>query len=164
MITFDSTTNIGFDFDVNIEVNARNDEYSPEEIRHIIIKALNKIITRQGFNYVENGTRVLTIKKVNSFLSKLQYSCDIAIVKNYIDRKDGNHQEYVRYIKAQNTYIWAEQTSPYDLEEKIKAIKNHNLWNDVRKLYLYKKNYNTDKNKKSRNLYAETIKEIHDRI
>lgn len=164
MITFDSTTNIGFDFDVNIEVNDPNEEYSPGEIRNIIINALNRIIIPHGFNFVENGTRVLTIKKVDLYRSKIQYSCDIAIVNNYVDRKGGNHQEYIRYIKTQNTYIWAEQTSPYNLEKKIKVIKKHNLWNDVFELYLDKKNYNTDKNKKSRNLYAETINEIYDRI
>lgn len=108
MITFDSTTNIGFDFDVNIEVNDPNEEYSPREIRNIIINALNRIIIPHGFNFVENGTRVLTIKKVDLYRSKIQYSCDIAIVN--------------------------------------------------------KKNYNTNKNKKSRSLFAETIKEIYDRL
>lgn len=99
-----------------------------------------------------------------TFDSTTNIGFDIAIVNNYVDKKGGNHQEYIRYIKTQNTYIWAEQTSPYDFEEKIKVIKKHILWNDVRDLYLDKKNYNTDKNKKSRNLYAETINEIYDRI
>ena len=32
MITVDPTTNIGFDFDVNIEVNDDDEDYSPEQI------------------------------------------------------------------------------------------------------------------------------------
>ena len=108
MITFDSTTNMDFDFDINIEINDPNEDYSASEIRQILINALNRVILQRGFNYVENNTRVLTIKKIDLLRSKIQYSCDIAIVN--------------------------------------------------------KKNYNTNKNKKSRSLFAETIKEIYDRL
>ena len=38
MITRDPTTNTGFDFDVNIEVNDPDEDYSPEEIRRILRK------------------------------------------------------------------------------------------------------------------------------
>lgn len=44
MITQDTKSNIGFDFDVNIEVNDDNENYSPEEIRIIIRNALNKVV------------------------------------------------------------------------------------------------------------------------
>lgn len=36
MITRDRNSNIGFDFDVNIEVNDPDKNYSPEEIRNIL--------------------------------------------------------------------------------------------------------------------------------
>lgn len=38
--------------------------------------------------------------------------------------------------------------------------KEEDLWNDVLKLYIYKKNNNQNLYKKSRALYAETIHEI----
>lgn len=90
MITFDSTTNMGFDFDINIEINDPNEDYSASEIRQILINALNRVILQRGFNYVENNTRVLTIKKIDLLRSKIQYSCDIAIVnkKNYNTNKN----------------------------------------------------------------------------
>lgn len=164
MITFDSTTNIGFDFDINIEINDHNEDYSASEIRQILINALNRVILQRGFNYVENNTRVLTIKKIDLLRSKNQYSCDIAIVNNYIDKNGQPHQEYIRYNKSQNSYTWEEHPSPYNLEQKISKIKKYNRWNEVFELYIDKKNYNTNKNKKSRSLFAETIKEIYDRL
>ena len=43
MITYDRKSNIGFDFDVNIEVNDYDENYEPKEIRTIIRKALDKV-------------------------------------------------------------------------------------------------------------------------
>lgn len=42
MITYDRKSNIGFDFDVNIEVNDDDENYEPKEIRTIIRKALDR--------------------------------------------------------------------------------------------------------------------------
>lgn len=36
MITYDRKSNIGFDFDFNLEINNDDEEYSAAEIRHII--------------------------------------------------------------------------------------------------------------------------------
>lgn len=41
MITYDRKSNIGFDFDINIEVNDDDENYEPKEIRTIIRKALD---------------------------------------------------------------------------------------------------------------------------
>lgn len=62
LLTYDPTTNIGFDFDVNIRVNDPNEEYSPEEIKHILMNAMNNIVRRYGYDYCEDSTRVFTIK------------------------------------------------------------------------------------------------------
>ncbi|MBR4708265.1 MAG: hypothetical protein IKP29_09440, partial [Pseudobutyrivibrio sp.] len=62
--------------------------------------------------------------------------------------------------KNQNNYVWAEQPKGYNLDKKVKWIKDNKLWDEVLDLYLYKKNYNDNPNKKSRALYAETINEI----
>ena len=51
----------------------------------------------------------------------------------------------------------------YDLPEKVKRIKENNLWNAVRERYLEKKNTNTNQNKKYRSIYAETISEIYNK-
>ena len=37
MVTYDRKSNIGYDFDVNIEVNDDNEKYSPDKIRSITV-------------------------------------------------------------------------------------------------------------------------------
>lgn len=64
MIIRDRNSNVGFDFDVNIEVNDPNEDYSPKEIRNILRKNLDDVINPHGYliygyNYTEESTRVL---------------------------------------------------------------------------------------------------------
>ena len=44
---------------------------------------------------------------------------------------------------------------------RVLTIKEENLWQEVRNVYLDKKCRNADFNKKSRSIFAETIKEIY---
>ena len=83
MITFDQKTNRGFDFDVNLERNETSDEYNPDDVYKMIFGGLQSIASMKGFKVVR-GTRVITLKKVNTVKSKIEYSCDIAIVNNII--------------------------------------------------------------------------------
>lgn len=100
MITYDRKSNIGFDFDVNIEVNDDDENYEPKEIRTIIRKALDKVARQYGYDYCEDSTRVLTIKKKDRPNSRIIHSCDFAIVNNC----GGGRQQYIRYNKDHQTY------------------------------------------------------------
>lgn len=157
MITYNAGTNIGFDFDVNIQVNEKKDKFSAKKIKTIIRKALDRIAPHFGFDYAEDSTRVITIKFKDRQNSRIIHSCDFAIVK----AGDDNQQKYIRFNKSQNSYLWQEQPREfYLLSEKTEWIRNNGYWNEVRKLYLYKKNINNDFDKHSRSIYAETIHEI----
>lgn len=157
MITFDPTTNKGFDFDVNIYVNDEEEDYSAEEIRKILENAINRIARYYGYNHCEDSTSVLTIKFINRCLSKIEYSCDFAIV--YDDNKE---QQYIRFNKKKNDYTWEYRSKGYkNLENKADWLKRHNYWNEVRKLYIEMKNNNTNSDKRSRSLYAETINNLY---
>ena len=160
MITCDFTTNKGFDFDVNLYVNDDEEDYTAKEIKLSIMRAINQAASRRGFCYCEDSTRVITLKKRVWNSHEIAYSCDFAIVYDWIDKTGIKHQQYIRYQKNQNNYVWAEQPKGYNLDKKVKWIKDNKLWDEVLDLYLYKKNYNDNPNKKSRALYAETINEI----
>ena len=67
MITYDKKTNVGFDFDFNIEVNDDEENFSAKEIKNILINALNHVVIKYGYSYAEDSTRVITIKKINHF-------------------------------------------------------------------------------------------------
>lgn len=82
------------------------------------------------------------------------------MVYDWEDDNGKKHQQYIRFQKNQDSYYWDNQPDGYNLEEKVLWIKKHGLWEEVLDLYLYKKNYNDNPDKKSRALYAETIHEI----
>lgn len=158
MVTCDPKTNIGFDFDVNIEINDDECNFTAKEIKTKLISAFNKVTCKYGYDSAEDSTRVITIKYKDCQNSKIRHSCDFAIVNNYVDDKGCDRQEYIRFNKKQNIYSWEEQSKGYYmLREKEKWIKNNGYQEEMRELYLNKKNHNRNHNKHSRALYAETV-------
>ena len=125
MITYDRKSNIGFDFDFDLEINDYNEDYKPAQIRHIIKNAIDQVAPRYGYKYCEDSTRVLTIKKVNIFTSRILHSCDFAIVYNYEDGR----QQYIRFNKYYNNYTWEYQGKGFKrLENKITWLKANGYW------------------------------------
>lgn len=160
MITEDEKSNIGFDFDVNIEVNDPDENYEPNEIKHILMQAFNDVIRQNklGYGNCEDSTRVFTIKFIDHENSRIVHSCDFAIVYNC----SNGRQQYIRFNKSQTSYYWEYQPDGYNLDDKISAIKSKGFWDDVLELYISKKNNNANPDKKSRSLFAETIKEVYE--
>ena len=164
MITQDLKSNIGFDFDVNFEVNDDEQKYTPKDIRLTIKRAIDKVAPKYGYSPCEDSTRVLTIKKIDHERSRIIHSCDIAIVNNFTNDNEEEDQEYIRFEKKQNQYVWALQPRPFiGLTEKIEWLKKNKLWGETRDYYIEKKNNNTDPNKHSRSIFAETINEMYDK-
>ncbi|MCH5264766.1 MAG: hypothetical protein J1F02_02625 [Lachnospiraceae bacterium] len=161
MVTHDPKTNIGFDFDINIEVNNEECNFTAKEIKTKLILAFNQVVPKYGYDHAEDSTRVITIKYKDRQNSKILHSCDFAIVNNYVDAKGYDRQKYIRFNKKQNTYSWAEQSKGYYmLSEKAEWIKEKGYHKEMKELYLDKKNHNRDRHKHSRALYAETIHTI----
>ncbi len=168
MITYDTKTNKGYDFDINIEVNDFDEYYSAKELKEILINTFNQVI-KLNYPYAscQNNTRVFTIKvyeenpcciNIIALRSpKIEYSCDFAIVNTINDHQ----QEYIRFNKNTHEYSWQMQCKGYSLSKKEAYIKNNKLTNELRKIYLDKKNFNTNPNKKSRALYAEAVNELY---
>lgn len=161
MVTHDVKSNKGFDFDVDIHVNDDDCKFSAKDIKTKIRLALNKVAPRFGYDNAEDSTRVITIKVKDRKNSKILHRCDFAIVNDYTDDDGNERQEYIHFHKKHKTNFWQKQPQGfYLLEEKAEWIKDCGYWQDVRELYLYKKNHNNDPHKHSRSIYAETIHEI----
>ena len=162
MITCEKRSNIGYDFDVDLEVNDPDKNYSPEAIRTILRKGLDNVTNPYGFpffgyDYTEDSTRVLTIKVKDRKNARIMHSCDFCIIYKCGDGR----QQYIRYNKAQHSYRWEYQPKGYQhLPDKIDWIKEHGLWGEVRQLYLSKKNLNDNPHKHSRTIFAETVHEV----
>lgn len=157
MITYDAKSNIGFDFDINIEVNDDNEDFEPKEIRTIIRTAIDRVAPRYRYKSCEDSTRVLTIKKVDTSHSRIIHSCDFAIVYNCTDGR----QQYIRFNKDNNYYYWEYQGKGFvGLEKKMDWLKRENLWGELQDYYIYKKNCNDNPDKHSRSIFAESINEM----
>lgn len=157
MITYDAKSNIGFDFDINIEVNDDNEDFESKEIRTIIRTAIDRVAPRYGYKNCEDSTRVLTIKKVDTSHSRIIHSCDFAIVYNCGDGR----QQYIRFNKDNNYYFWEYQGKGFvGLEKKMDWLKGENLWGELQDYYIYKKNCNDNPDKHSRSIFAESINEM----
>lgn len=161
MVTYNVGTNIGYDLDVDIQVNTSSDDLTAKEIKTKIRLALDRVTLGYGYDYPEDSTRVITIKFKDRKNSRIVHSCDFAIINNYIDDDGSEGQEYIYFNKKQNKYTWENQSYKYYLlDEKVNWLKDNAHWQDVRTLYLNKKNCNNDYYKHSRSIYAETIHEI----
>ncbi|MCM1438517.1 MAG: hypothetical protein NC131_04825 [Roseburia sp.] len=155
MITYDTKSNIGYDFDVNFDVNDDDENFTPKQIRTIIRNAINEVAPNHGYDYCEDSTRVLTIKQKDYRRAKILHSCDFAIVFN---GKDG--QQYIRYNKDNGNYSWEFQGEGFEeLPEKIDWLKDNDLWGDLLDYYIEKKNRNNNPNKHSRSIFAESVNE-----
>ena len=161
MITYDAKSNVGYDFDFNIEVNDDDQKYTAKEIKNILQGAFNKVVGKYGYDYAEDSTRVLTIKRKDRRRSRILHSCDFAIIKNYIDEDGYKCQKYIRHNKKQKTYSWCEQPDGYyRLPEKIEWVKEHDLWQEMRHVYIDMKDRNEDPNVHSRSVFACAVHQI----
>lgn len=161
MITCDKKSNIGFDFDFDFEINDEEENYSPEEIRHLIKDALDHVAPRYGYKCCEDSTRVLTIKKVNTYTSRILHSCDFALVYNCGNGK----QQYIRFNKKTGNYTWEYQGKGFkNLDQKIKWLKSNGCWTKLQNYYLDKKNCNNNPDKHSRSIFAESVNEMYQKM
>ena len=137
MITYDAKSNVGYDFDINIEVNddeeayfANEEAYFAKEIRDILRNALSRVAPEYGYSHAKDSTRVITIKMVDHGHSRILHSCDFAVVYNYSGIENRKPmQQYIRFQKETQSYCWCQQSKGYDeLPEKVKWLKRNSLW------------------------------------
>ena len=152
----------GFDLDYNIDVQKIfNDKYeNPELLKQTFIKLFDDYFD-DSYEYAEDSTSVITIKKLNKARNKILFSVDFAIVNHYEDEEGDERQQYVRFDKISNTYSWALRKVATNHRYVEDLIKKNNMWEVVKDLYL--ENKNKEPYKKSRIVYYQTIDTIFKR-
>ena len=156
MITREKNGNIGYDFDVNIKPNDPDENYNAAEIRTIIFETIRKHMKKFGYSKIENSTSVITIKAIDRKNSKIEHSCDFAIVFHC----DDGQQQYIKYNKKKNEYIWEYRGGNYNIDDKLKWISSNDLTSELRKRYLNYKNCNNNPEKHSRTIFEETVNNL----
>ncbi|MBD5503712.1 MAG: hypothetical protein HDR09_08225 [Lachnospiraceae bacterium] len=158
MITRDLKSNKGFDFDFDLEINDDDENYTPAEIRHIIKNAIDRVAPRYGYRRCNDSTRVLTIRKVNTFTCQILHSCDFALVHSCWDGR----QQYIRFNKKNNTYTWEFQGKGFkNFDKRFNWLMANDYLEELREYYLDKKNCNNDPDKHSRSILAESVNELY---
>ncbi len=170
--------NKSFDLDYNLSIQQLNDDYSnAKKIKTLFMQLFDKFKPNY-FSHPENSTSVFTIKKIDQKTKTILYSFDFAIVNyfeqeieypEYDDERDDpseqfyieERQEYIRCDKlnGKESYSWALRKIATEHKYVESQIKNRDLWNELRDLYLEKKN-NNYKGKKSKDLYYEALNDI----
>ncbi len=161
MVTMDPAANTGFDFDFNIIIN--NPElFPPKQFKEMLIRRINKLSSKYGYDPAEDSTRVITIKVKDRKNAKILHSVDFAVVYNGTDDEGYACQMYIHNDKPTGRYLWEEQPSGYyELPDKIDFCKENDLWNsEVKPLYLQNKNNNRDPRKKSRIIFSQTLNTV----
>lgn len=162
LITRVKNGNQGFDLDYNIVIKKIfNKKYSEAKLlKQTFIELFDKYFD-DSYDYSEDSISVITIKKLNAKRNKIICSVDFAIVHYYKDEENKERQEYIRFDKNTNKYFWELRKIATDHRYVENLIKENNLWEDVRDLYL--ENKNKEPNKKSRIVYYQTIETIYHR-
>ena len=161
MITREIGGNKGFDFDVDLIPNVDDDKYPAAVIASKLLDAINQSKKKYGYAKIEHSTSVITIKVVDRENSKIKHSCDFAITRTRNGKK-----QYIRFYKLQGVSLqynfrWEYRGGVYEgIEGKLQWIIDNGLKQELRECYRDNKNRNSDPNKKSRAIFAETVNNI----
>jgi len=160
MITKDIKGNNGYDFDVDIIPNISQKQYTPKEIKKMVIKALDKYTKEYGFSYSKDSKSVITIKSIDHKNSEVIYSCDFAIVR--IDNT--GKKQFIMHDKTSGKYEWKYRGGGYNgISEKYDWIKKRKLVQELQDFYLELKNKNLCEDKRSRSIFVESVNVICNR-
>lgn len=128
----------------------------PKKIKHLFMDAFKNACGYKA--KVSDSTQVITC-----FIGQLEdydFSFDVAIM---VEANDGFLYKIVN-IKEKNTcrYIWNKVPESRNFEHKFLFLKRNGYWEQIKELYLRKKNINLSKqtSKQSFSILIETVNEI----
>lgn len=129
---------------------------NPKCIKELFINAFNDVNPDLGFKPIENSTSVITAKLI--YENRLHFSFDVAIL---CEGYNGNYLKII-YNKHTDQYYWNEIKSSKNYQTKIKELKSQRAWNEVRRLYLHKKNEHLSQQdgRSSFSILLETLNEL----
>lgn len=164
LITQNANEPIDLDYNLCVvkvfDINFNDGRAIKEHIR----KHFNAVLNNNGWNDCQDSTSALSTE-LRHFTkgNKTEFKIDLAIVcegdyswELLIHNKTG--------IVAFDQWYWNKTLNSRGLVDKVYDIKDENLWQEVRELYLDKKNMylrRGDHNHPSFIVYIETINEIY---
>ena len=154
--------NKGFDCDYQLYLQRNKQELSAEEIKKLLIKKFDEKMPNE-FDYCEDSTSSITIKKKITKQSKIEFSYDIVIMDLYEDAS------YILRKNGSGQYIWNQLPDFTSFEDDYRQIEGSDMWEDLRQCYYDKKIAKNNgspkyKDKKSFQLLHQAVKETLSRF
>ena len=154
--------NKGFDCDYQLYLQRNKQELSAEKIKKLLIKKFDEKMPSE-FDYCEDSTSSITIKKKITQQSKIEFSYDIVIMDLYEDAS------YILRKNGSGQYVWNQLPDFTSFEDDYRQIEGADMWEDLRQCYYDKriaKNNGSPKykDKKSFQLLHQAVKETLSRF
>lgn len=158
--------NSGYDFDYNLIIAAPKQgyHYKADVVKQQFMDAFRTVLKNTKYKDPQDSTSAITIKVVDRQKSRIEHSCDFAII--YYDRNRAeNGYYYLKHDKRQDNYDFVFRNLSRDVDAKVEEIIEYsNGWNEIRDEYLKLKNSNRDNNKHSFSLYLEAVNNVYNRL
>ena len=154
--------NKGFDCDYQLYLQRNKQELSAEEIKKLLIKKFDEKMPNE-FDYCEDSTSSITIKKKITKQSKIEFSYDIVIMDLYEDAS------YILRKNGSGQYVWNQLPDFTSFADDYRQIEGADMWEDLRQCYYDKKIAKNNgspkyKDKKSFQLLHQAVKETLSRF
>ena len=154
--------NKGFDCDYQLYLQRNKQELSAEKIKKLLIKKFDEKMPSE-FDYCEDSTSSITIKKKITKQSKIEFSYDIVIMDLYEDAS------YILRKNGSGQYVWNQLPDFTSFKDDYRQIAGADMWEDLRQCYYDKriaKNNGSPKykDKKSFQLLHQAVKETLSRF
>ena len=154
--------NKGFDCDYQLYLQRNKQELSAGEIKKLLIKKFDEKMPNE-FDYCEDSTSSITIKKKITQQSKIEFSYDIVIMDLYEDAS------YILRKNGSGQYVWNQLPDFTSFEDDYRQIEGADMWEDLRQCYYDKKIAKNNgspkyKDKKSFQLLHQAVKETLSRF
>ena len=151
--------NLPFDLDYNFEILNRSiKELDMKKLKNCVMDFLNSVVYEEYEYYkkCQDSTSAITIRKVVN--GKLEFSFDVAILAK---SSKGNYCRLIHDKKLEK-YDWNPIPDSKEVYERLNELKSNGYWEDIKELYLSKKNMYLRKNENrcSFEIFVETINEL----
>ena len=166
LITQNENEPIDLDYNLCIVSTKSINMLDSRAIKEYIRKQFNKVLSSNGWGDCQYSTSAFTTeKRVFKKGNQTAFKIDIAITCKYLN----NWQRLIHQktgLVILDGYYWNEVKDSGRLEEKVRALKSEDLWDEVRDTYLEKKNFylcKNDHNHPSFIVYVETVNQIYNK-
>lgn len=166
LITQNENEPIDLDYNLCIVSTESINIRDGREIKEYVRKQFNKILHLNGWGDCQDSTSVFTTeKRVFKEGNQTAFRIDVAITCMYNNSWQRLIHQKTGFINL-DRYYWNEVKESRRLEEKVCVIKMNSLWDEVRTVYLEKKNFYLCRNDQSHPsfiIYVEAINQIYNK-